>query len=164
MVLTTTRQLNMSNDTAFISVARTDWHFKPAKIGDTQPNIYWTQGSGQIGYLTSDGDLRWAYARPDWNTAIHIEINWCPGGMTLQDKNTGALLTRSGDWVKWAHGSSHDDSLVQYKENEANGTHWLKFKSGGTWLCTDEHGELNIKGQGEWAQFAHPDMVCKPSH
>jgi hypothetical protein len=158
------RQLKMSDETdstGFISVARTDWHFEPAKPGDTQPNLYWTYGTGGIGYLTSDGDARWAYARPDWNAAIRININFVPGGMTLQDMATGALLTRSGDWVKWAHGGSHDDTLVQWQTNESNGTYWLRFKSGGSWLCTDKHGELNVKNQGEWAQFKHLSMAFR---
>ncbi|KAL4755910.1 uncharacterized protein BDW70DRAFT_145708 [Aspergillus foveolatus] len=151
-----------SDQTGFISVKRTDWHVGEAQPGNTQPELRFEHGNSAIGYLTSEGDEHWAYARPNWNAAIRININWCPGGMAMQDASTGALLTRSGDWVKWAHGGSHDDTLVTYQKNPNNGTYWLKFKSGGSWLCTSKEGELNVKNEGEYAQFRHRSMFFAP--
>ncbi|GIJ86732.1 hypothetical protein Asppvi_005627 [Aspergillus pseudoviridinutans] len=150
------------NRSGFISVKRTEWHFGGIQEGNTQPDLNCQHRNRGIGSLTSEGDEHWAYARPNTSHAVRINISWFPGGMTMQDVDTGALLTRSSHWVKWAHGSSHDDSLVMYQKDTAKGVCWLKFKCEGSWLCTNQEGELNVKNEGEYAEFWHRSMFHAP--
>ncbi|KAE8369484.1 hypothetical protein BDV27DRAFT_152980 [Aspergillus caelatus] len=145
----------MRGDPCYIRAQKVEWHRTTTQVGS---DFYWTAGDEGIGTLTVEPQgsdpTPWVYAKPDKNVALKLDVEIHQDGFILRDIDSGMTVSRSGDWVILKHAENPDDAMLQWSRISRQ-TYWARFKSGGDWLRTNESGELNVKGSGEYAILMH---------